>query len=426
MRARSWLLLLPVAAVLVSAVGCGSGGRRVGDPMQIGVIADCSTDGGQLNIEGAELPLLQRGASLKDANPADGVGMANVAGRPVSLKIACAEQFNPGSALDQLSSMVENRHVDAVVGPALEGAPIVGRYARKHPGVTFMLGDYYQSSTLQLAAPNVFRFELNAAQWSAGLAAYAYHRLGWRSVTTVGENVPPGWTQTAGFDAEFCALGGQVVQRLWPPYGTSHLEQWERRVSSRTDGVFLSLVSSEDPSGFIRSWGLRHNLARQLVVGWNADPNNPQLHNVVAASSAPFGTTPAYDRYASAFTNAFGRPDEAGSGLDYYDEVEPLLKALKEVHGKTSDNGQALQAALRRLHYASPEGPIHLDKWNQAVGNTYLARIIGNGHYDQFKTVRNVQQTFGGYFTRHTAPPGPDSPPCVKGKPPQWAVRQTR
>ena len=425
MRPRAWRWLLPVSAVLASAAGCG-GARPGGDPLRIGVITDCSTPAGQLHIEGAELPLLRRGASLNGTNPSDGVSMAVVAGRPVSLEIACAEQFNPRSALDQLRSLVENRHVDAVVGPALEGAPIVGEYARKRSGVTFMLGDYYQSSTLQLAAPNVFRFELNAAQWSAGLAAYAYHQLGWRNVTTVGEDVPPGWTQTAGFDAEFCALGGQVVQRLWPPYGTSHLERWEPRVSSRTDGVFLSLVSSADASGFIRSWGLRHKLARHLVVGWNADPNNPQLHNVVTASSAPFGTTPAYDRFESAFTNAFGRPDQAGLGLDYYDEVEPLLKALKEVHGKTSDNGRALQAALRRLHYASPEGPIHLDRWNQAIGQTYLARIIGNGSYRPLKTVRNVEQTFGGYFKTRSTPPGPESPACVKRTPPPWAVRPTR
>jgi branched-chain amino acid transport system substrate-binding protein len=425
MRARSWLLLLPVTAVLASGAGCGAGGGRLGDPIRIGVVADCSTDLGRLNIEGAELPLLQRGASLKDSNPADGVSMATVAGRPVSLKIACAEPLMPGPALAQLSSLVEDRKVDAVVGPNAEGAPIVARYAKAHPGVAFMLADYDQSSTLQLAAPNVFRFELNAAQWSAGLAAYAYHRLGLRNVTTVGENVPPGWTQTAGFDAEFCALGGRIVQRLWPPYGTSHLGQWETRVSARADGVFLVLVSQADPSGFIRAWGLRHKLTRHLVGGWNA-PNTPQLHNVVIASSAPFGPTPAYHRFESAFKKAFGRPDEAGSGQDYYDEVEPLLKALEEVHGKTSDNGQALQAALRRLHYASPYGPIHLDKRNQAVGNTYLSRIIGNGDYNQFKTVRNVEQTFGGYFTRHPAPPGPNSPACVKGKPPPWAVRQTR
>ena len=338
------------------------------------------------------------------------------------LVIDCAETLNPGSALSQLRWLVEERHVGAVVGPTTEVDPIVARYARAHPGVVFMLASYDQSSTLGYAAPNLYRFELDAAQWSAGLAAYAYHHLGWRRVTTLGEGDPAGWSEAAGFNAEFCSLGGRV-QRLWAGGPETQLAHWASKVSARSDGVFLAPAFAYT-SGFVKAWGRRHDLARQLVVGWSAaNPNNSRLRGVIAVSSAPWANIPAYRRYLTAFSAAF-RHQDAGTGLTYYDEVEPVLEALEQVHGDTSNRERALQAALAHLHYNSPEGPIHLDERNQAVGPAYLGRI-GDGTIHQIAVVPDVEQTFGGYFTPHSTPPGPDSPACVKRTPPRWAVPPT-
>jgi branched-chain amino acid transport system substrate-binding protein len=431
MRRRS-LLWLALSAVLFSSAGCGG----AGDPMRIGIITDyptCSNDFfaaqyGQSTIAGAELPLVPHGAKLNGAQPSDGVSTANVDGRPVRLEIACAQSVDPGSALAQLRWLVEDRHVEAVVGPTNEPDPIVARYARRHPTIVFMLASYDQSSTLRFSAPNVFRFELDAAQWSAGLASYAYHRFGWRNVTTVGEDDAPGWTAAAGFDAEFCALGGHVT-RLWSPGGAGGDRHWAQHVSSAADGVFLAPTSrSENRAGFLRSWGKHHQpLARHLVVGYSdaADRTNGLLRGVVTGASEPWVHEPAWHHFKRALHSAFHGTADPNLAVIYYDEVEPVLEALQRVHGDTSDGEQKLQKALARLHYASPLGPIHLDRRNQAIGSTYLARI-GPRRYDQFKVVHNVDQTFGGYFTRHRTPPGPDSPACVKGKPPPWAVRPTR
>jgi ABC-type branched-subunit amino acid transport system substrate-binding protein len=287
-----------------------------------------------------------------------------------------------------------------------------------------MLANYDQASTLRFGAPNVFRFELDAAQWSAGLAAYAYHQLGWRNVATVGQGDPPGWVQAAGFDAEFCALGGHV-KLLWAQPGTTDLGPMVRRISSAADGVFLDPLNV-NVSGFIRGWGRQHDLARQLVLGAYV-PLGSGLHlpGVVTVSSEPWASRgmARYDRtFRRWFPPALGL-DAINFAVTYYDEVEPLLKALQKVHGDTSNGEKALQKALSQLHYASPLGRIYLDKRNQAIGPTYLARIRGDGSYDQFKTVPNVDQTFGGYFLRHPAPPGPHSPACVKGTPPPWAGR---
>jgi ABC-type branched-subunit amino acid transport system substrate-binding protein len=431
---RKWgpsLLVAAAPLLLVLATGCGGSG----DPVRIGVITNCVPGDPVAQttpawIAGAELPLLQRGGRLTGVKPSDEEGRSavegvSVAGRPIDLEIGCAESYNPSAVLAQLRWLVENRHVDAVVGPTNEADPIVARYARMHREVVFMLASYDQSSTLRFSAPNVFRFELDGAQWSAGLAAHAYHQLGWRNVTTVVEDEPSGWVQAAGFDAEFCALGGHVESLFAPPAGT-HLGDLVSEVSAEADGVFLPSLN-QDVSGFISRWGRDHVLARQLVLGPDY-LGGPQLRGVVTVNSVPWvwAKNSAYGRYQAAFNGAFPHLGHGAyySGLTYYDEVEPLLEALQHVRGDTSAGEQVLQRALARLHYASPEGLIHLDKRNQAIARTYLARIE-HGGYRQFRVVRNVDQSFGGYFRPHSVPPGPHLP-CVKRRPPPWAVRPTR
>jgi ABC-type branched-subunit amino acid transport system substrate-binding protein len=426
MRRRLSLRVVAVATLLLQlTTGCG--GAR--SPVRVGIITACTGVFAQETpsyIAGAELPLLQRGGKSTGLTPSDGVKGATLAGRPVELEVSCADPLNPSSALDQLRRLVETKHVDAVVGPTHEPDRIVARYARKHPHVVFMLTSYDQASTLRSAARNVFRFELDGAQWSAGLAAYAYHRMGWRHVTTVGEGDPPGWVQAAGFDAEFCALGGHV-QRLWAT-DPQNLAGLVRLVSRTANGVFLDPMNF-DASGFVTEWRRRnHDLGRRLVLGPYVPLGRLRLPSVVTVSPGPWGQTKAKNAYDKAFAQHF----PSSLGLDpnnlaviYYDEVEPLLEALQNVHGNTSGGERALRRALARLHYASPEGPIHLDKRHQAVGPTYLARIEPTG-YKQLKVVPGVDQTFGGYFIRHRTPPGPHSPGCFTGKPPPWAVQQTR
>jgi branched-chain amino acid transport system substrate-binding protein len=426
MRPRSALWPLALSAVLLSAAGCGGSG----DPVRIGIITDCSNTGvfaqsEEPSIAGAELPLIQRGARMAGAAPSQGVEGASVGGRPVKLEIACAEQLNSKSALFQLRRLVDSRHVAAVVGPTHELDQIEARYARMRPGVTFMLASYDQSSTLRFAAPNMFRFELDSAQISAGLAGYAYHRLGWRNMTTVGEDDAPGWTSAAGFDAEFCALGGHV-RRLWAPGAAGGDKHWLRRVSSATDGVFLAPGSAPlyKTLDFVSRWARHHDPSRRVAVGWDADPTDSRLSGVVAVSSWSWAKKSALHRWKRRFAKTFGITDYVDA-MAYYDEVEPLIEAVEKVHGDTSKGQQLLQHALANLQYHSPLGPIHLDGRNQAIGPTYLGRI-GDGTVRQIATVRGVEQTFGGYFGPHSTPPGPHSPACVKRPPPPWVVRRTR
>ena len=117
--------------------------------------------------------------------------------------------------------------------------------------------------TLTDPAPNVFRFASDSAQFVAGLGAYAYDVLGWRKAAIVADDNPYSWGGAAGFTAEFCALGGRIVDRSWIPFGTDPAAAVPHAL--RADGVYLGLGLSP-ALGFVKRYTAVHrDLAQRLV-----------------------------------------------------------------------------------------------------------------------------------------------------------------
>src|SRR5262249_55453316 len=160
-------------------------------------------------------------------SPSDGVVGASVAGRPIALDFGCsgvsAGSSPTDSVLAEARKLVENEDVDVLIA-AEQADPDIGNvmfdYARLRPDVTFV-NPGFAAAALTLRGPpaNFFSVGLNWEQWMAGLGTYAYRTLGWRRAVAVELAANTGsWETTAGFMAEFCALGGTVVKRVTAPF----------------------------------------------------------------------------------------------------------------------------------------------------------------------------------------------------------------
>jgi branched-chain amino acid transport system substrate-binding protein len=104
--------------------------------------------------------------------------------------------------------------------------------------------------------------------------------------------------------------------------------------------------------------------------------------------------------------------------VNYYDAAWALDKALTAVHGDLSGGQSALHAALAKTSLPdAPYGPITLDQNRQAIVTNYIAQISTVGGKPSIHTiysVPNVDEAFGGLFTKSTPSPGRGQPPCVK------------
>jgi branched-chain amino acid transport system substrate-binding protein len=434
--ARLPLTLLAVCLALL-ITSCGGGGVA---PIRIGVLADCEGLYGfarDASYAGAELPLIQRGARLLGSDPSDGISQTEVAGRKIQLLFGCGDDTTQ-TALSEARLMVEQLGVDILIGPTLNGESLtLKEYARQRPETTFVdTVASVQSLTLDDPAQNVFRFSYDGAQLSAGLGAYAYRTLGWRTAVTVAQQqgVFGGgdeYTQVAGFVAEFCALGGRVVKRVWSAPG----EVSAYAAGNRADGFFVA-----DPVNFETEFGaLRGSLAKRILGGifMGSALVSPELQQrlvgVVTGGSDPFASAPPWRDYFAALAKAFPGLEAATPLLAvqntfpvlYYDAMAAVITALEHVNGDLSGGEHRFQAALASVRLESPIGLIRLDQNRQAILPNYLGQYQRNASGEiVYRTIRvapDVDQSFGGYFRTNGPLPSESYPPCRRHDPPSWA-----
>jgi branched-chain amino acid transport system substrate-binding protein len=421
-----------------------------GEPIKIGILSTCEGPFAgvyQATVAGALAPYIQHGATPVGPDPSDGVTW-EVGGHPVEIVQGCSDA-SPDRALSEARRLVEEEGVQILHGPLSGSEGIaVANYCLEQPDVTFVNGTSgAQDTTLKIQCPNFYRFHTDGAQWMAGLGAYAYNTLGWRRVVTVGDDYDFPYTQTAGFAAEFCSVGGEIVERLWPPLGEEDYTSYIAQIPDDVDGFYLS-VGGSGTLAFVKQYTqLKGDLADKIIGGSIAidpsvlaDPDvGPRMVGVVSGSSTDEdSTTPEYQAYVETLTNSW--PDSSdelivpvGKGLfgaNWANGSEAIASALEQVNGDLSDGGAAFREALTAFGEAgfeSVEGPITIDENRQAIGNNYIIQATelddGTIANKTLETIPEVDQTFGGNFSADTPTPDRENPVCDPSQlqVPPWA-----
>jgi ABC-type branched-subunit amino acid transport system substrate-binding protein len=277
----------------------------------------------------------------------------------------------------------------------------------------------------------------------AGLGRYAYEQLGWRKAVTVSNSDSFSYTQVAGFVADFCAHGGEIAKRIWVPTPTpDNLAPYIAQAPTDVDG-FVMTGDTKTTTGFVNGVPFLHgSLARKIVGGnfllFDQDAIGPRLVGVVFGNGQPayFGvpTPPGPLReFTTRFARAFPALADTAAFVFpsfYADSMEAVVRALEKVHGDLSNGERRFQAALAKVELDAPNGHIRLDVNRQAIGPSYLSRILpgkkGALHSTTFKVIPNVDQTFGGYFSGSDPLPSRTTPACKHGIPPSRAVKPAK
>jgi branched-chain amino acid transport system substrate-binding protein len=433
MTYRSGRLLLVLGActiaaavtVAVSLAANASEGTASASTIKIGVLSTCKGPFAVFWNEtqaGARMPFITRGAKLAKAGRADSdLSGYSIAGHPIKLVTGCSDA-SPDVAVAEARRLVEREKVNILVGPLSGDEGIaISRYAKKQPQTTFVNGtSAAQDTTLKSPAPNFFRFTTDGAQWMAGLGDYAYNKLGWRHVVTIADDYSFPYTQVAGFVAEFCAVGGKVDKRIWPPLGTTDYSSYVAQIPSSGIDGFLMAVNGSGTVAFAKAFeGLKGNLAKKMIDPTAIKALGSRLEGVVTAGpTAADSKSPAYKAYKAAFLKAFPKLKGLEASLfavGYQVEMEAVVRALTSTGGDMSK----VRGALKTQAFTGPNGPNKLDKNRNGIAPNYVSQVKG-GSLHTIYTIPNVDQTFGGFFNAKTKSPGRNSPACVKRTPPKW------
>lgn len=435
MRAEPVRAALASALLAIAVVTAACGGAE--RPFRIGVVLDCQGAYRELRdveLSGAELPLLARGGRLRERGAGGGVTAARVGGRPVELLTGCSESGEFTSLVASARRLVERQGADAIVAGgrfSVDGL-VLRDVARRYPDVPFLAAaPGPREVTLRRAAANLYRVVPDYAQATAGLGTYAFRTLGWRRAALAVEDWVAGWGPEAAFVREFCALGGRIEARhLLVSPGDPASEAG--KVPRTVDGVAVLGSPLFVNAALLRDLAGRGKAPRRLLLGPDITADGELLARagrrlagvVGSAYSAP--TTAAGRAYTRAFP---GSP--AGRASDplvvgYSSSVEALLVALERAGGNPGRGNAALRRELAGLDARLDGVPVRMSPQRQAVTTATLARIGASGpegpRLAPVRTIGGVGPSLGGLLGPAESP-AEAGQPCRRAAPPPWARR---
>jgi branched-chain amino acid transport system substrate-binding protein len=397
-----------------------------GDPIKIGILSDCEGAFGawfEHDIGGAQVPLIVRGATPKGA-PSDGLDNATIAGRPIEIVGYGCSDDTPEKAIEETRRLVEQEGAEILIGPLSGDEGIaVANYSLEHPETTFINGTSgAQDTTLKVQSPNFFRFNSDGAQWSAGLADYAYNVLGWREAVTIADDYSFAYTSAAGFIAEFCAIGGQITKRIWPALGETDYTSFAAQISP-DDNVFTA-VGGAGAIPFLKAYeDVVGPLDPKKITGnlFYGDPLlvpefGGRLEGIAVADSI---WADSQDQKALDYNALIAQyyPDIAPAAAsvfvyNYYNAAEAMAQALEAVNGVLEEDGHAsFRDALANVVLDAPYGQVSLDSNRQGIQDNFVKVVTGDA-VTTFWKVPQTTQDFGGTFSPDTPPPDRNNPVC--------------
>jgi branched-chain amino acid transport system substrate-binding protein len=447
-----WKLLLPLALLIAGGTVATSGALATpaqSNVVRVAVMSDCKGAFGfaqELGIGGAQTAFAQfaGGKPKNKKKPSAGMTGIKAGGKTVNIVGYGCGDDTPATALKETRRLMQQLKADVMVGP-LSGdeAVAIANWAKPRPTKTVIIGTAgSQDPTLQIAPKNVFRYHGDGAQWNAGIGEIVYKKLGWRSAAIIMDDYSFGWTSGAGIIADFCAIGGKITKRVFPPLNTTDYSSYVRQLPrpGQVDGYFWvvggtgtgpALKAFEQAYGPIDPKQHSGNLFLWFLTG--KEDVAPRMIGVYVGGfgTAPGLKTKAVNQYHAIVNKWYpGQPADDGFFYNYYQATRGLITGLNKSGGAV---GARLQASLPRSITAPFElsGTVKLDANRQAIQDQWPVRIVknpqGNPAVELTGYVPNVNQTFGGLFTSKSPAPSRTQPKCVKKKLPwQGKIREVK
>jgi len=331
---------------------------------------------------------------------------------------------NPATAITKMRKLVESDRVHMVVGETF--AHIGYALAAK--------ADEYQIPTIfpVIAADDltqrkpskwVVRLGWASSQPSHPFGEYAAKTLGYKKVAVLGSDYAFGYEVVGGFQKTFEEAGGQVIQKLWAPLGTSDLAPYITQIKREADAAFVIVVAASAlrfPAQYQEA-GLKGRLP--LIGGAVITDESilPTFGDEALGIETPLMysaalDTPANRTFVAEYRKRFNKVPSYFSET-CYTSGRWISEAARAVGGNVEER-PAFLAAFRKVEIPdAPRGPLKLDAHGNPIQNIYVRRVERKGGELQ----NSVIHTFPAVSQFWTYKPeeflkqplySRDSPPC--------------
>jgi len=362
-------LIVTVLAVLVLAAGTLPAGAQKG-PIKIGVIAPMTGGAAQAGKDmtnGLQMWLDENGNQM--------------AGRKVEVIIEDS-QGQPNVALTKLQKLVERDKVNVLVGELFAHigyamAPKVDEYRIPMLYPVIAADDLTQRKP----AKWVVRTGWASSQPSHPFGEYAAKTLGYKKIVAIGIDYAFGWEVIGGFQKTFEENGGQIIQKLWAPLGTTDFAPYLSQIKRDADAVFALMVAQSSlrfPKQY-QDAGLKGKFP--LIGGGTTFDEFvlPSLGDEAIGGMTPLQYSAALDtpinkRFVAEYRKKYGKVPSYFSETSYT-STRWIAEAAKVVGGDVENREKFLEA-LRKVEIPdSPRGPVKLDAHGNPIQNIYIRKV---------------------------------------------------
>ncbi|HZB93857.1 MAG TPA: ABC transporter substrate-binding protein [Stellaceae bacterium] len=409
--------LWPGGAALGLAVALSVPAQAEDGPVRIGLLTVKTgplAEGGIQMEEGLTLCLKERHGMM--------------AGRKVELIIGDTGG-NPAGAKTKVQELVERDKVDVLQGPlaAFEAYAIADNVAAAN--IPWLPLAAAEDLSQRRPVADMARVLGTSSQDSKAMADYAVKTLHLKRAVTISDDFAYGHETVGGFHQVFEADGGEVVKKLWPPLNTADYTPYLAQIAQvkDADAVFMGFAGS-NPVRFIKQFA-EFGLKKKLILLGNGTAADAPILRFLgdeavgiygAASYATTYGSPQNQRFLADFRAAY-KVDPGLYSVATYLGCELVDNALQALKGETQDKAALIKAVRDAKLADSPRGPLRLDDYGNAVGDTFIRKIaLENGKLVDtlVKTYPDVSQFWTFDAKKFLAQPvySRDFPPLTHGE----------
>jgi branched-chain amino acid transport system substrate-binding protein len=404
-------LILVVAVVFIAAFNISPSAAQKG-PIRVGFMSSLTgtlSPNGKDMLNSFELFLEEQGGKL--------------AGREVKL-ITEDDAGNPATGLTKLRGMAEGQGIQILVGPLSAAVGYAIRDyidSNKVPAIFPIVSG--EDITQRKRTPYIIRSGWSSAQPSHPFGKWVYDNLKYKRIAMIGYDFAFGWEVAAGFHRTFEESGGQIVQKLWPPLGTTDFGPYLAQLKRDVDAIY-AVFSGADALRFAKQYQETGLKARVPLIGGGTFTDEHVLRTmgdevlgvITALHYSAALTTPGNQKFARTYEGKFKQVPSYYSEGTYVAGLQ-FKRALEAIGGEI-ENTDKLLVALRKVELTdSPRGPIRFDEYGNPIENIYVRkveRVGGKLQNTVIHTFPNVSQFWTYNPAEYLKNPvySRDYPPC--------------
>lgn len=304
-----------------------------------------------------------------------------IAGRKVEV-IVEDSQGRPEVALTKLRKFVDSDKVDIVMGEAFAhiGLALAGKADEIRIPMIFPVVAA-DDLTQRKRAKWLVRTGWASSQPSHPFGEWVAKTLGYKKVVTLASDYAFGWEVVGGFQKTFEEAGGQIIQKLWMPLGTTDLAPYLGQIRRDADAVFALPVAGT-ALRFPKQYQEAGLKARLPVIGGGVMVDEsvlPTFGDEALGMITPLMYSPVLDRpemkrFVKEYRAKFGKVPSYFSET-CYTTGRWINEAAKAIGGNIEDRERFLEA-LRKIEIPdAPRGPVRLDERGNPVQNIYVRKV---------------------------------------------------